>query len=152
MSALSKNRLLIGLTTVASGALTAAGPFSLFKICSTEGHHAMATGAESAELVCHYTANAELGIGIVIALLGIAYLLFSNPNTHIGLSFGVGLSSVFSLLAVNVLIGVHSPPMSCAVKTLPALTLISTITIVLILGNIVYLLRKPDKRAVRNEA
>jgi len=140
MSSFPKNRVIIGAVTVAGGALTAAGPFSLFGVCTSAGHHAHA-GAEATELVCHYTANTELGIGIVIALLGVAYLLFANHGTHIGLSFGIALSALLAVLVVNVLIGVHAAPMACAVKTLPALTLINTIIFAVSLGNIIYLLR-----------
>ncbi|MDR2606709.1 MAG: DUF4418 family protein [Oscillospiraceae bacterium] len=139
---ISKNRIGIGAVSVISGALTAFGPHTLFKVCSESGHHGIESTAVS---VCHYSAAAELGIGILIALLGIAYILFSSPHTHVGLSLGIGLNALLALLIITVLIGVDpNPMMSCRVRTLPALTLISSLTIAVSIGNLIYLLRKTN--------
>ncbi|MDR3310919.1 MAG: DUF4418 family protein [Oscillospiraceae bacterium] len=152
MADIGKNRAIVGAAAVLGGALVAFGPYSLFRICGGASHHTMADGAvmegmahsaeTGASMICKYSAAAELGIGIVIALLGIAYLLFSNPYAHLGLSFGIGLSSVLALLVITVLIGVDPKPMTCATTTQPAIILISTLLTAFTLVNVVYLTRK----------
>ncbi|MDR0819672.1 MAG: DUF4418 family protein [Oscillospiraceae bacterium] len=139
-----KNRAAAAAVSVVSGALVAAGPQSLFKICD-QSHHAHTGGFST----CYYTAQAEIGIGIVLALLGIAYLLFSNPDTHIGLTIGIALGALLAFLAPNALIGMDSDPMmACLTATLPALNIITIATFLFAAGNIIYLTRKTQRSEV----
>jgi F0F1-type ATP synthase assembly protein I len=139
-----KNRTFIAAVSLILGVGVAVGPQSLFKICDqTHGAH---MGSYS---VCHYTAQAEIGIGIVLALLGVAYFIFSNPNTHIGLTVGIALSAVLAFLVPNVLIGMDADPMmACRTATLPALNILSVAAILFAAGNLLYLSRKISRTAL----
>ena len=62
-------------------------------------------GQDNMPMACHYTAQAELGIGVVIALLGII-ALFCSPKIRTGLNIAVALNALLSLAVPTVLIGV----------------------------------------------
>ncbi|MFP3154313.1 DUF4418 family protein [Lachnospiraceae bacterium ZAX-1] len=140
-----KNRILVGAIAIVAGALIAIGPQFLFKICE-QTHHAITT--------CYWTAQAEIGVGGVIALLGIAYLLFGDSHARVGLNLAIGLNSVLAFLIPNVLIGVcEMPTMDCRIATLPALNVISILAFALTVGNTIYLWRlvTPRKESPENE-
>jgi hypothetical protein len=130
-----KNRIAFGAGAILSGALLAAGPWSLFKICS-QAHH-----AHEGHSVCFYTARAEIGIGALAALLGIAYMLFRDKNVRAGLSFAVSGDAALSLVVANFLIGMDPDPMmACRTAALPALNVISALVLVFAAANAVWLL------------
>jgi hypothetical protein len=132
-----KNRAAGGLIAVISGSLAAFGPQSLFKICD-QGHHMMSGGHS----VCYYTAQASIAIGVLIALLGIAYFIFADGSVRAGLSLAIAGSSTLLFAIANILIGMDEmETMACRVATLPALNVISIITFTLAAVNTVWLLR-----------
>ncbi|MDR3137221.1 MAG: DUF4418 family protein [Coriobacteriales bacterium] len=129
-----QNRLLVGLSTIVVGILLALGPQLLFKICDQE-HHV-------GHSACYWTGQATIAIGIVLVLLGTVYLLFNNAGIRAGLSIGITSALVLTLLVVNVLIGVDPDPMMpCHTTTLPALNVISILSLALAVANTGYLLR-----------
>jgi hypothetical protein len=129
-----KNRIAGGTAGVGIGALIAAGPQSLFRICE-QSHHATTS-------TCYWTAQAAIGIGIITALIGIVYFFFQNAHVRAGLSIAIGLNAVLLLLVANVLIGMDDMAMmACRLKTLPALNIISVLTLALAGVNTFYLLR-----------
>ncbi|MDR1589275.1 MAG: DUF4418 family protein [Oscillospiraceae bacterium] len=131
-----KNRIIAGGSAVVTGALLAVGPRTLFKICD-QGHH-------EGHSVCFWTAQATLGIGIVLALIGVAYIFFADARIRAGLSLAAAGDVLFVLLTANVFIGVDPDPMmSCRLQTLPALNLISAAALALAVANTVWLLRSP---------
>ncbi|MDR0905457.1 MAG: DUF4418 family protein [Oscillospiraceae bacterium] len=135
---MSKNRIIGGVATVVTGALTAVGPHTIFKICD-QGHH-------EGHSVCFWTGQATIGVGIIVALLGVAYLIFASEQTRAGISLSVAATSVLTFLLANVLIGMDDMAMmACRVKTLPALNVISILSFALAIGNTVYLLVKSGK-------
>jgi hypothetical protein len=129
-----KNRIIGGIGIIILGALLAAGPQKLFKICE-QSHH---SGASN----CFWTGQALIGIGIVFALLGFAYLIFSDTHVRAGLSLTVAANIILTFLQANVLIGMDADAMmACRVSTLPAVNVISVIALVLASINTIYLLR-----------
>lgn len=48
---------------------------------------------------------AELDIGIIIAILGICFMVFTNPQTEFGLTVGIFFVSIIALSILHVLIG-----------------------------------------------
>ncbi|MDR2094527.1 MAG: DUF4418 family protein [Treponema sp.] len=117
-----KERLFTGIPFVLAGLLIAFGPITIFPVCAIT--HDMI-------MKCHWTARAEHGVGLVIAALGLLTVLVKLPAFRLGLSAAVILSAVTALLLPTVLIGVcSSHNMACRILTLPALTVISTLTII----------------------
>ena len=129
-----KIRIIAGAAAIVLGLLIALGPQFLFKVCEPMGENFMR---------CHWTAQAEIGIGAVIAALGIALTLFASPKTRLGLVIGITLSGVLALLVPHVLIGgCPMPTMQCRKIAFPAITVIS---ILLLIGSgfyTAYLARK----------
>jgi hypothetical protein len=140
-----KNRIVVGAATIATGALLAIGPQALFRICE-QSHHA-------APSICFWTGQATIGIGIMLGLFGLGYLLFSDPGVRTGLSIGIGLALLLTFLVANVLIGMDGDAMmACRTTTLPALNVITVIAFLLSAANTGYLLRLPrNEKPVGNE-
>jgi hypothetical protein len=129
-----KNRIISGGAAIIAGLLIALGPRFLFKVCPVVGDMFMK---------CHWSAQAEIGVGAVIAALGIALVIFSNPQTRLGLTIGIFLSGILALLIPHALIGgcsVHS--MACRKITFPAITVISILLLAGMAFNGLYLTRK----------
>ena len=115
----------------ALGLLLALGPQFLFKVC------------DSHTMICHWTAQAEIGIGGIIALLGVAMLIFTDIKIRLGLSIGILLSGIHALLVPHVLIGgCSTPSMACNTTAFPAITVISILLLVGVSFYIIHFLRK----------
>ena len=82
-----KNRIISGGMVIVCGLLIALGPHYLFKVCPVVGDMFMR---------CHWSAQAEIGIGALIAALGIALIFFANPKTRLGLTIGVFLAGILA--------------------------------------------------------
>lgn len=81
-------------------------------------------------MACHYTAQAALGIGIVIALLAIIGL-FVVEATRAGLDIANAVLGVLVILVPTVLIGVcKGAMMHCHMVTLPTLIVLGVLTTV----------------------
>jgi hypothetical protein len=130
-----KNRIISGSIVIVFGLLIALGPQFLFKVCPVMGDMIMK---------CHWSAQAEIGVGALIAALGAALIFFSSPKTRLGLSIGIFLSGVLALLVPHALIGgcpMHS--MACRKTAFPSITVIS---ILLLTGSALYTLYLARKR------
>jgi hypothetical protein len=134
-----KIRILSGAAAIALGLLIALGPQFLFQVCEPSKE-------AGGFMRCHWSAQAEIGVGALIAALGIALTVFAAPQTRLGLAVGVFLSGVLALLVPHALIGgcgMHT--MACRKTAFPAITVIS---ILLLLGSgfyIAYLARKKEQ-------
>ena len=129
-----KIRIIGGAAAIVLGLLIALGPQLLFKVCEPMGENFMK---------CHWSAQAEIGIGALIAALGIALTLFAAPKTRLGLAIGIFLSGILALLIPHALIG------GCAMESMPcrkiAFPAITVISILLLIGSgfyTAYLARK----------
>jgi len=131
-----KIRIIGGAAAIVLGLLIALGPQFLFKVCEPMGEMIMK---------CHWTAQAEIGIGAFIAALGIALLIFADVKTRLGLAIAVFLSGILALLIPHVLIG------GCAMDTMPcrkiAFPAITVISILLIIGAGLYTAYLARKKA-----
>ena len=123
-----KNRVIFGLLFIAAGVLIILSPTVLFPVC----------GAHEMKMACYYTKQAEIGIGGLIAALGVVYLLFSNKDLHIGLSIAQLFSAVTVILYPLKLTGLcKMADMACRVKTLPALVVLSILLAVIAVISII---------------
>jgi hypothetical protein len=130
-----KNRIISGGAVIVFGLLIALGPQFLFKVCPV------------GEIVmkCHWSARAEIGVGALIAALGIAFTIFASSRTRLGLSIGIFLAGVLALLIPHALIGgcpMHT--MQCRKVAFPAITVIGILLLIGAAMNAVYLARKKD--------
>ena len=116
-----KNKLFASIPSIILGILIAIAPLTFAKVCQTEGGMHMA---------CYYTGRAALGIGLVIAVLGIV-ALFVKENVRTGLSIAVIVNSLLMIAVPTFLIGVcKSPMMHCASVTRPTLIVLSVLALV----------------------
>lgn len=89
---------------------------------------------------CHWAARAELGIGLVIAVLGLLLIIFRSAQVRIGLSIALGLNGILALLIPTVLIGVcGNVKMTCRSLSLPALVILASMVTVAAAANVFYL-------------
>jgi hypothetical protein len=122
-----KKRLVFGIPFIAIGLLIAFGPLTIFPVCKVMGTMIMK---------CFWTARAEIGIGLIIAVLGILTLVFKSPQLRLGLEIAVFLNGLLALLIPTILIGVcEHGRASCQVLALPSLTVLSNILLLVAIIN-----------------
>jgi hypothetical protein len=132
-----KNRIVSGGAVIVFGLLIALGPQFLFKVCPVVGDMVMK---------CHWSAQAEIGVGAVIAALGIALVIFASAEIRLGLTVGVFLAGILALLIPHVLIGGCSmPSMACRKITFPAITVTGILLLAAMALNAVYLARRKNE-------
>jgi hypothetical protein len=132
-----KNRIISGCAAIVFGLLIALGPQYLFKVCLV---------VEDMFMKCHWSAQAEIGVGALIAALGIALIVFAGHKTRLGLTIGIFLYGVLVLLIPHALIGgcpMHS--MACRKIAFPSLTVIAVLLLTGAVLNTVYLARKKEQ-------
>ena len=112
-------KLYAGISQIVLGILIAIAPQTFAHVCAVK----------ETPMACHYTAQAALGIGIVIVALGIVGLLVSDQTR-------AGLDLANAVLAM----------MRCHMVTLPTLIVLGVLLAVLA-AIAAYLDLKPAKRA-----
>lgn len=91
-------------------------------------------------MACHWTAQAEIGVGAVVILLGGLLLFASSAAVRIGLSLALACVALLVAAIPGFLIGVcQNPLMGCRMGTLPALLLLAGGLFVLAIINAFYL-------------
>jgi hypothetical protein len=137
-----KNRVISGTGAIAAGLLIALGPQFLFKLCEPMGNGRW--------MKCHWTGQAEIGVGFFIAALGAGLLLFESGEIRLGLSLSLVLSGGLALSLPHALIGgCETAKMPCRAVTFPSLTVIGVLTIAGFAINSFYLYRKRRAEAAR---
>lgn len=129
-----KRNIIITAVFVILGLLIAIGPFTIFHVCQSDGDMLMN---------CQKTARVELVLGIIIALLGIAYAIVKKRKLRIAVSSVTALIAIAAYLVPNVIIGVcENVHMHCRAVALPSLTVLSIILFAVAVINTVYLFVK----------
>ena len=117
-----KRSIIFAAVVIALGLLIALGPQFLFKVCKH--------GEESFPH-CHWSAQAEIGIGLLIAALGGCMIVFTDVRTSLGLLIGIFLASIIALAVPNMLVGgCGMMSMQCRKVAFPALTIESVVLLV----------------------
>lgn len=126
-----KNKIFFSLSYIVLGVLLALVPTVLLVPCSSE----------EKKMACYYTSRAEVGLGILIAFLGIAAIIFAQEGIRVGISIAqLGIAIIAILLPLKITGLCKMDTMACRVKTLPGIIVVSVLLIILSLINIVYLL------------
>lgn len=125
-----KNRIGFSITYILLGALLSLIPTVIFPVCQSEK-----------KMSCYYTSRAEFGIGIIIIILGVAYILFKSEELRAGISLSIAVNSILIVLLPLKLTGLcKMSDMACRIGTLPALIVIAIIIAAVSIGNFVYIL------------
>lgn len=146
MKTMLKERIFYGIGIIIFGVLTAFGPRTIFPVCEFA---ATSMKMEStAVMVCHYTAQTELGFGIVLIIIGVfAIVLAKNRNRLFGIALAVFPLGILVVGIPNGLIGVcQNPHATCSMMTRPALTVLGVLLIAVDLV-LSFLFRKDKKEA-----
>jgi hypothetical protein len=134
-----KNRIVSGLGAILMGSLIALGPQFLFELCKPT--------ANGLWMKCHWTGQAEIGVGFLIVALGVMMLLFSSEDVRLGLSLSLAFTGGLALALPHALIGgCEMAKMPCRAVTFPSLTVVGVLTVVGFAVNSLYLCRR--RRAV----
>jgi len=97
--------------------------------------------------VCNWSAQAEIGIGFLIAALGACMIVFTDSKTQLGLLIGVFLASIIALGIPHALIGgCSSMTMQCHKVAFPALTVESIVLLLFsaIMITVIAIRKQPD--------
>jgi hypothetical protein len=132
-----KKRITVGTLFIILGLLISLGPSTIFAVCGPMD--------DGKFMKCHWTARAELGIGLGIVLLAVLSIVFASKEVRAGLLLGIATLSSNSILIPTALIGVcGGEHMQCNALTRPALLVIGVISIVIALVQTVILLRQKE--------
>lgn len=132
-----KNKLFSSIPAIILGILIAIAPYTFAPVCKSE---------QGMHMACYYTARVSLGLGIVIAVLGIIALLVSE-QARLGLNIAIIVNAILEILVPTVLVGVcKMPMMHCVSITRPTLIVLSVL-VVLFAAAGVYLDSKATARA-----
>lgn len=131
-----KNKYVAGVLLMVLGVLIAVGPMSLFPVCEVTPEKTMK---------CHWTAQMELGVGLVITLTGLLTVLSNDVKVRQGLAMAAAPMGLLAVLAPTVLIGVcANAHMGCAALTRPVLVILGVV-VMLVSGLSALLLSKNRK-------
>ncbi len=120
----------LGAAFLLIGLLIAIGPQTIFAVCPKD--------PDSMAMACYYTARISVGIGTVIAALGLIQLVIRNNGFGSGISTAELLLGILILLVPTILVGVcKGEHMHCHSVTLPALIILGVLLIVLSVTDIV---------------
>lgn len=132
-----RNRVLTGVSVIVLGLLVSIGPQSLFKVCGPVAAH---DGAGPSWMKCHWTGQAEIGAGALVAALGVLLLVSASVGARLALSAAVGLAAILVLALPHGLIGgCGMATMPCRSVAFPALTVLAVLLLALAGGNILFL-------------
>jgi len=133
-----KKNIISGGAAIIFGLLIALGPQFLFKVCASP---------EGLFLKCHWAARAEFCTGLLIAALGVFMVIFSDYKVQLGLTIGLFLTGLFSVVIPHELfIGLcKDADAPCRKVTNLVLTILCVIVIVGAVINMIYLEKKTKK-------
>jgi uncharacterized membrane protein len=135
---MKKMNIIIGAIVVVLGLLIALGPQFLFKVCPIH--------EEGGFSHCHWSAQAEIGMGFLVVALGVCMIVLREPKTQLGLAIAAFLASFVTLAIPHTLIGgCAMATMACHRVAFPALTVESVILLIVSAVYVVFIeMKKPS--------
>lgn len=132
-----RKRVIYGIYFIIIGALLAVGPHTLFAVCE-KGEKIMK---------CWWSAQAEIPIGIILIVAGMAILAFKSVEIQFGITIMTTALGVSAILIPSVLIGgCMKNTMPCQSVTFPWIYIIGVITIVVSLFNCISTLKQMKRK------
>jgi hypothetical protein len=160
---MNKTSLIYSFAIFVLGILIAVGPFTILPVCGEKDESGMEMSMDmsmdddtqtdmqmtaDSYMRCHWTALAERGIGLVIAIMGILLIFPASVGFYQGISLGAALNGALAVSVPAFLIGTcankHS---SCNMLAKPGLIILGLFTIGVSVFHILYLYRnakRPD--------
>ena len=131
-----KNRILFAAAFILLGLLVILAPTVLFPVCESE-----------MKMACFFTKKTEIGVGLVIAALGVIYVFLKNKDIRLGISIAQFLNAGLVLAFPAKLTGLcKMSDMACRVKTYPALIVLSVLLALTAAVNIVFLIKSESEK------
>ena len=131
-----KNRILFAAAFILLGLLVILAPTMLFPVCESE-----------MKMACFFTKKTEIGVGLVIAALGVIYVFLKNKDIRLGISIAQFLNAGLVLAFPAKLTGLcKMSDMACRVKTYPALIVLSVLLALTAAVNIVFLIKSESEK------
>ena len=131
-----KNRIIIAAAFILLGLLVILAPTVLFPVCESD-----------MKMACFFTKKAEIGVGLVIAALGVIYFFLKNKDIRLGISIAQFLNAGLVLAFPAKLTGLcKMSDMACRVKTYPALIVLSVLLALTAAVNIVFLIKSESEK------
>ena len=148
-----KKNIIVVTVIIVLGALIALGPLFVFRICdpvTMDGEVEITCCGPSGYPRCQWTAQAEIGIGLLVIALGACMLVFDDAKTRLGLAVTVSLASLAALAFPYFLIGgCPAPDMACHKTAFPAIAVESMVLFVFSASIAAFILMKnPSVRAI----
>lgn len=144
------NRIIVSILMMILGLLVIFVPTFILPVCpptevisqSADGHnHSVAFKF----MKCYWTAKAEIGVGGVIAVLGLVMLLAKSSLVRLGISMSLACIAVLVAAIPTILIGVcPGELMPCNIGTLPALLLLAGTIFIIAVLNSFYLCKQSN--------
>ena len=129
-----KNRIIFAAAFVLLGLLVILAPTVIFPVCESE-----------MKMACFFTKKAEIGVGLLIAAIGVVSFFLKNKDIRIGLSIAQFLNSALVLALPLKLTGLcKKSDMACRVKTLPALIVLSVL-LAIVAASEIFVLAKSEQ-------
>ena len=127
-------KIICGAIAIIFGLLIAFGPQVLFRVCSMH---------DGGFPRCHWAGLAEIPMGIIIIVLGLCFIIFSDLKIQFGLTIGILLTGIIALFIPNGLIrGCSDITMACRRIAFPALTVLCILVLSGSVVNMMYLNKK----------
>lgn len=131
-----KNRIIFAAAFILLGLLVILAPTVLFPVCESD-----------MKMACFFTKKAEIGVGLVIAALGVIYFFLKNKDIRLGISIAQFLNAGLVLAFPAKLTGLcKMSDMACRVKTYPALIVLSVLLALTAAVNIVFLIKSESEK------
>lgn len=110
----------------------------LFTDCESQGRALSLADGRSIPMKCHWTARAELVLGVPLLAVGVMLFFSRRRETRIALGILGVILGVFAILLPTVLIGVcMSADMLCNSLMKPALILTGSLVVVISVASII---------------
>jgi hypothetical protein len=130
---------IFGIIFLVLGALLSAGTAWIFPVCGPKD--------DGSWMKCHWSSQALIGIGVVLVVLAVAYLIVPQRHAKAGMSLAIIPVGLFAIAVPNGLIGLCGmAEMQCRATTQPAVTIISAAIVLLAAFNAIRLFRMEPKR------
>ena len=107
------------------GLIIALGPKFIFKACTVGGCDCCGEYPQ-----CLWATQAVLGVGFLIAALGLCMIIHNDPKTQFGMLLGIFVTAIIAILLPYVFIGgCPGKTMACYRRAFPGIAVFASLTL-----------------------